>query len=467
MPVNSFDNFPMSWKPDKAALKYPLYRSLADSLERDIMSGKLSPNTKLPPQRELADFLDVNLSTITRAFKLCGEKGLIYGAVGSGTFVSPSAALPKWEKPEESFIELGPIRPYDPLNTIVADAARTILQDACSDRLFEFHSTPGSTQCRQTARKWLSRFHVDASCDQLLLTSGTQNALAISLLALFQAGDKIATDPFTYANFIALSRQLHIQLLPVPSDEYGMIPALLEKQCRLLDIKGVYLMPSCSNPTGITIPQKRRRELARVIREQELILIEDDTYGFLSGETDLPLYALAPEHTVYLHGMSKSLSAGLRIAYMVFPRRFGPSILRTADSVNLKIPLLNARIASKLIEDGSAERMIYQKRMLSRERNLIFKSYFPDSPSGSPYRFFQWLLLPSKVRGYQFELQAKEQGVHVLCSDRFAVGNAHREAIRVATCSPGSPKELEKGLRILRRLFLSCSEGGQSPGTTS
>jgi len=210
MPVNSFENFPMSWKPNKAKLKPPLYLSIAEALEQDILNGELTPNTKLPPQRELADFLDVNLSTITRAFKLCEAKGLIYAAIGSGTFISPNAVLPKWEKPAEDFIELGLIRPYYQFNSIVADAARTILQGEHSDRLFEFNFTLGNMHHKRTAQKWLSTFHVDASCDHIILTAGTQNALTISLLALFQPGDKIVTDAFTYSNFITLAKQLHI-----------------------------------------------------------------------------------------------------------------------------------------------------------------------------------------------------------------------------------------------------------------
>ena len=75
MPVNSFENYPMSWKPDIANMKPPLYKSLASSLEEDILNGLLNPGDKLPPQRELADFLDINLSTITRAFKICELKG--------------------------------------------------------------------------------------------------------------------------------------------------------------------------------------------------------------------------------------------------------------------------------------------------------------------------------------------------------------------------------------------------------
>ena len=70
MPINSFDDYPMTWRPERIHLHPPVYRALAAQLERDILSGRLPPHTKLPPQRELADFLDLNLSTVTRAFRL-------------------------------------------------------------------------------------------------------------------------------------------------------------------------------------------------------------------------------------------------------------------------------------------------------------------------------------------------------------------------------------------------------------
>lgn len=89
MPVNSFENYHMNWKPDKDKLKYPYYLSLAEQLESDIKLGNLRENAQLPPQRELADYLDINFSTVTRAYKLCEERGLIYATVGKGTFVSP------------------------------------------------------------------------------------------------------------------------------------------------------------------------------------------------------------------------------------------------------------------------------------------------------------------------------------------------------------------------------------------
>ena len=114
MPINSFDEYPMSWKPEKSELAFPIYYCLADMLERDIKSGRLSANTKLPPQRELADFLDLNLSTVTKAYKLCEMRGLIHAITGKGTFVTPYANVPTStvEKSPDPRIELAIIHPF-------------------------------------------------------------------------------------------------------------------------------------------------------------------------------------------------------------------------------------------------------------------------------------------------------------------------------------------------------------------
>lgn len=455
MPVNSFEDYPLTWKPSKALLKFPMYISLSELLEQDILSGRLPPKTKLPPQRELADFLDVNLSTITRAFKLCETKGLIYAAVGSGTYVSPNAALPNPDTQEEAeYIDLGPIKPYYQFNSIVADTARAILQGPKSEKLFEFSFTLGTAHHKQVAQKWLAEFQINAAMEDIILTSGTQNALAIALLSLFRAGDKIATDTYTYSNFITLAKQLNIQLIPIEADGQGMLPDALEKQRKLHEIKGIYLMPSCTNPTGITMPSERRKAISQIISSQDMVLIEDDTYGFITDDKIPPMATMIPAHTIYLHGISKSLSAGLRIAYLVFPHRFQKTFLNTANNINLKIPLLNAEIASELIAGGAAREIIDKKCMLSEERGRLYTRYFPEQPPTNPYSFFRWLPLPAGCNGYNFEVQAKNHGVKVLCSDRFAVGNtAQFAAIRLATCSPRTMADLENGLQIIQTLI--------------
>ncbi|QHQ63369.1 aminotransferase class I/II-fold pyridoxal phosphate-dependent enzyme [Anaerocolumna sedimenticola] len=455
MPVNSFDDYPMTWRPNRAMLKFPIYISLAELLEQDILNHRIYPNTKLPPQRELADYLDVNLSTITRAFKLCETKGLIYATIGKGTFVSPNAALSNtYMREEGDFIELGSIQPYYQFNAIVTETARAILQRKQSEKLFEFGYTLGQSHHRQIAQKWLLNFQIDVLAENIILTSGTQNALLITLLSLFKAGDKIATDIFTYSNFISLARQLNIQLIPIASDRQGMLPDELEKQSRLLDIKGIYLMPSCTNPTGVAMPLERRKAISSVISKQEMLLIEDDTYGFIMDDKINPMMTLIPENTVYVHGLSKSLSAGLRIAYLVVPYHLQQIFIKTTNNINLKIPLLNAEIMSELIASGSACEIINKKCMLSEERNKLYSKYFKVNTSVNPYSFFHWLWLPAGVNGYNFEMQAETRGVRILCSDRFAVGNTSGiSAIRVATCSPATIYELERGLQIIQKLI--------------
>ena len=114
MPVNSFDDYYMSWKPNIKNVTPPIYKALAEILENDIKSGKLKPGTKLPPQRELADFLDINLSTVSRSIKLVMEKGLLSSSIGSGTFVSSDADINTvilLENNNEKIIEMGAILP--------------------------------------------------------------------------------------------------------------------------------------------------------------------------------------------------------------------------------------------------------------------------------------------------------------------------------------------------------------------
>ncbi len=122
MPINSFENYPMSWKPSLDKKEKPIYKAIAKQLEQDILNGSLLPGTKLPPQRELADYLDVNLSTVSKAFKVCELKGFLSASVGSGTFVSydalSNAYLLEDMKPKH-LIEMGATLPdnvsYEPL----------------------------------------------------------------------------------------------------------------------------------------------------------------------------------------------------------------------------------------------------------------------------------------------------------------------------------------------------------------
>ncbi|MED3057506.1 aminotransferase class I/II-fold pyridoxal phosphate-dependent enzyme [Bacillus thuringiensis] len=112
------------------------------------------------------------------------------------------------------------------------------------------------------------------------IVSSVQNALAITLTAMFKPGNRITTDLYTYSNFIELAKMIHIQLVPIQGNEFGMLPDELGKQCSQLDIHGILLISSCSNLTTIMIADFRKKELAVIIRKHHLILIKDDIKVF-------------------------------------------------------------------------------------------------------------------------------------------------------------------------------------------
>jgi DNA-binding transcriptional MocR family regulator len=455
MPVNSFEDYPMSWKPQKSDLEKPYYLSIAACLEKDILSGTLAENTKLPPQRELADFLDLNLSTITRAYKLCELKGLLYAVTGKGTFVSPGISVQDtFIDKSSTVIEMGMIKPFYECNQSILSAAETVINSPDNIHLFEYSNPFGTRRQVKAALKWLHHFGIDTTKENVLLSAGAQNALSVVLISLFKAGDKIAVDAFTYTNFKGLANFLQIQLISVEADEFGMIPHSLLQTCRNTDIKGIYLMPTCSNPTSIFMPVSRRQEIADIVCQFHLLLIEDDIYSFLAPNGVKSFFSILPEQTVHICSISKSLCAGLRVAFLAFPTKYREALITGMLNINLKTVSLNGEIVAELIENGTAFNIVHQKIALAQKRNRIFKSIFHTPGHDNIARFFYWLPLPENLTSEEAELQALQKGVHILGSHRFAMQSTQKSSfIRVSITSPNTEDDLKKGLLILKNIF--------------
>ncbi len=452
MPVNSFENYPMAWKPRKEDIRPPFYVSIANMLERDIMNGTVDQTARLPPQRELADYLDLNVSTITHAYRLLEVRGIIHAVTGKGTFVSPNARALTSIVDQSSHppIELGTIHPFYVHNRLIRDITAEILKSPSSEALFAYGTPLGSSSQRRAAVNWLQSTGVDATLDNTLIALGVQNALAVVLTSLFSPGDRIAVDSYTYANFIGLAQALNIQLISVGGDGEGMLPSSLEKACKQHGIRGAYLMPSGNNPTNVVMSRKRRKEIAEVLQKNTILTMEDDTYRVLSGESGPCVHALAPENCIYISGLSKPVCAGLRVAYICAPAMYCERLRRGLYNINLALPSLNIEVAAQVIRAGLHHVIVREKRELARKRNQLFYTLFP---SGKEYidTYSQWLVLPDGYTGRLFEQEMARQGVGVFGAERFCVGDAVEcRGIRVATCSPPTDEALLAGLTIIK-----------------
>lgn len=460
MPINSFEDYPMSWKPDRLILKRPFYISIAQALENDIANGFLAPGTKLPPQRELSDFLDVNFTTITRSYKICELKGLIYVVTGSGTFVSPNATRSitiSTDKFSGTCIDLGFVASFEQCNSMILETTKKVLEKRYLEQLLNYNDPTGMPHQKMAGLNWIETFGISVNTEHLAIVSGAQNALAITLSALFEPGNRIAVDFYTYSNFIELSKMFHIQLIPIPGDENGMLPDELENQCRLNDIHGIFLMPSCCNPTTIMVSDMRKKELAGVIKKFNLILIEDDIHAFLTSgiiaDYKHPMFQLLPKQTVYICSTSKSICSGLRVAYIVFDDKFREKILKAIFNINVKTSSLDGEIITELILSGKANEIVAQKKRLAQSSNEIFTEYFPQAPHiGHPLSFFKWLPISENMNIQDFEATMLQKGIRVFHSDRFLSGsNMPDKFLRIALASTNSLDELRMGLEILRK----------------
>lgn len=456
MPTNSFENFYLSWIPDKSKLKRPYYLTLANALEADIVSGKLAPGTKLPPQRELADCLDLNFTTVTRAYNLCRERALIYGITGRGTFVSQlygKPAIPGGTHFEE-LIELGLLKGFDRIKAPIIEASANVLKKGYIEELYSYTEIAGHLHQRAAGAHWMKRMNVHTDSEHTAIFSGAQNIISTALLSLFKIGDKIAIDEFTYSNLIGTAHLSHIKLIPVKGDHNGMLPEELAALCRRMEINGIFLMPNCANPTTCTIPEKRKDELAGIIAEHQLILLEDDNTGIpqFSGESYRSMYSRLPEQTIYICNSTMALCNGLRVAFAAFPEKFRIPLLNALFHLNIKTSSLDAEIVTELILSGKAAKILEQKAELARERNQIFDRFFPEAiQPGTPSAFFRWLPLPDLgMDGTAIERSLHQLNVNVYCSYRFTPVHTPCSFMRIAISSPPDNTRLEKGCSVIR-----------------
>ena len=457
MPINSFADYHMSWKPVINRESKSLYLTLAKQLEDDILSGKLLPGTKLPPQRELADFLDINVSTVSKAFKACELKGLLSATIGSGTFVSYGALsnlrLLTEETPKH-VIEMGAVVPDYEANRLMLPYLQEMVAEPDAQRLFEY-SRPGNALWQKDAAVlFLKKCGLETEQNKVLFSSGGQNAIVAVLAGLLRHGDKFGTPPHTYSDIKQSAARLGVQLVPLKLTDEEIDAEALVYACKNYNLKGVYIISDYHNPTTHTMSLSARKELANIAKQQDLFIIEDGTYHLMSKRLP-PIATFAPERTIYIAGLSKALSPGLRLAFMSVPPRFRASVSDALYSMNVCVSTLMAELTSRMIVTGQIDTILEAHREKTILRNQLVNKYLSGYDCrGDENCIFRWLYLPGSISAAEFEQLALDNGVQVYSAGRFVIGTTPPDrAVRLAVCGPDSISELERGLIILKQLL--------------
>lgn len=460
MPINSFENYPLTWKPAIDKTVKSLYHDLAEQLELDIVNGTLLPGTKLPPQRELADYLDINVSTVTKAFRVCEQKGLLSAKVGSGTFVSfdarSNAYLLSDSKPQ-GLVEMGATIPepasYDPLMAQI----KSMVQESDFSKWFSYSRPNDELWQKDAAVNLMRKSGYVTNADRILFSNGGQNAITAILAGLCNRGDRIGADPHTYPGLKTAASMLGIQLVAIKQKDGEMDGDALISACKNENLKGIYLVPDYHNPTTHRMSLSRRKVLARIAKQFSIFIIEDATYPLLCREIVPAVASYAPEQVIYIASVSKSMGPGLRLAYISVPEQYKTLLSNALYNMNISVSPFMAELAARMIVSNRIDTIIENHRSKTIERNQLVNQYLSEYDCrGDESCIFRWLKLPAKISGAQFESMALEQGVQVYAAERFAVGNSIPEkAVRVSVSAPEDMAELEKGLIILQRLLQS------------
>jgi DNA-binding transcriptional MocR family regulator len=161
---------------------------------------------------------------------------------------------------------------------------------------------------------------MDADPSRLLLTSGAHNALWVAFSLLSSNGGPVFTEQHTYPGAIALSRLTGCRLIGLPMDQEGIVPvALDEASSAESGPKTFYVTPIIQNPTTSTMSRTRREEIVEICQRRDIIIIEDDVYRLGPNASLPPLATLAPERTLYVNSMSKTVNPALRVGALIVP----------------------------------------------------------------------------------------------------------------------------------------------------
>jgi DNA-binding transcriptional MocR family regulator len=452
----------------------PLYKQLFDQIASRILSRAFPAGYRLPPTRSLAAELATNRNTVVRAYADLEAAGFVLSTVGRGTFVALDAtvASPKgaasegglpWASLVANFAKLGAERAQrfgrsgsgrDVINLTQMQPPAELLPDRlvrrCFDHVIKAHGAralgyappEGLSALRQLIVADLARQGVPAHADDVLITTGSQQALDLVARALIAPGDTFLVDAATYAGAINVFSLAGARLVPVPSDAEGPEMAALERLTRV-GAKGFYLMPNCNNPTGAEISAARRKSLVAWSLRTNIPLIEDD-YGsdlWLGEAAPPPCLRSLNGDVIYMSTFSKKLVPALRIGFIVCPAKLRPVLVGIKRTIDLGTSLLLQYLLAEFLERGYLRAHLnktlpeYRIRRDALEHALV-RHLPPDMKWQRPERgLVLWLPLP---KGYDSESvfeEALRRGVLVGPSALYEVEARPEPGLRLAFCA--------------------------------
>ncbi len=468
----------IEWKPQKSPT-VPLHLQISNYMKKKILNGEWTIGMRIPSQRILAKQFEVNRSTIVIALEELAADGLIESKVGSGTRVVnntwsllASTPPPDWISYVRSGIHEPNINIIQKINEAEAnpsiirlgtgELSPDLLPDKQMEKLLQldmgetlslgYEEPKGSLDLRKTISQYLIKKGIEASPASILIVSGALQALQLISIGLLKRGSVIFHETPSYLNSVHVFQSAGMNLFGIPLDKEGIKYESIDRLKRQHHAALLYTIPSFHNPTGILMSERRRQQLLEVCKKVALPIIEDDVYGELwfDNPPPKPIKAIDKQGNVlYIGSVSKSLSPGLRIGWIVGPE---PVIDRLADikmQTDYGSSSISQFVVNKWIKSGWYDDYVDQVRSELKYRRdftiQILNTYFSDIaswniPCGG---FYIWLQLQTGISTRKLFEAALQEGI--LLNPGNVYDKNDQEHLRLSY-SYAALDKLEKGL---------------------
>ncbi|MEU1862819.1 PLP-dependent aminotransferase family protein [Streptomyces gardneri] len=424
------------------------YRELARAVREALLDGRVALRLRLPAERELATVLAVSRTTVTGAYDLLRESGYAHSRRGAGTWT----ALPDGQAPTPlgtfqddagATIDLALAAPQAPeeLAEALASAAAELPRYAGSQGYHPY----GLPVLRSAIAERYTARGLPTRPEQILVTTGAQQALSLVLTLLGRAGDRVLAENPSYTNALDAMRGRMLRITPVPVTETGWDTGLVDAALRQTAPRLAYLIPDFHNPTGHLMPQEQRRGLARSARATGTWLVADETLADIALDvTAPPPFAAAAgggdgEQIVSVGSLSKSCWGGLRVGWVRAASRVVTELARVRITADLSGSVLDQLVAVALMErlDTIVPRRVEELR---RRRDALTTALARHVPEWRwtvpPGGMCLWIDLGRPVAS-AVSAHALRHGVRVEGGARFGVDpGTHEHRLRIPYTLP-------------------------------
>ena len=452
----------------------PVYRRLANGMRSAVLRGDLAPGSRVPAERTLARLLAVSRTTVVSAYEILRQEGWLESRQGSGTTVR---AAPRRS---ERVAEPPSFRRHPVYRSLIEGSGGTIeflgahlsgsgaipdeivsLQEGIA-RLARGHGylPAGLPELRRGVAKRLDARGLPTREDQVLVTSGAQQAIGLVASLFLQRGDAVALESPTYLGAMDLFTNAGAHLVPVPVGDRGVSAEVLRDVVRRASPRLVYLVPTFHNPTGLLVPEATRRAIARIADESGVPIVEDDTLADLTlgPEPPPPIAAFSRDGPVLTVGsLSKVLWGGLRIGWIRAPEPILARLTRLKILTDLGCSILSQLAAVELLARIEVIRRARRREVRAKYGRMarLLKSLLPSwswtPPAGG---LTLWVKLPhGDATG--FAQVALRHGVAVVPGPLASPDSSGTDRLRLPFVH--EPDTMAEGMQRLARAWRAYS----------